>query len=358
MSRTVELSVLWDRIWSARRTIGTLVVAACLLVAGISFILPPWYRAESSLLPPSEEESGLGLVSLLKGIGVPGVKVPTQAAPADVFLAILESRRLAEEMAERFNLRERYKKKLTVDAIKELRRHTRFQLSAAGLVEISVEDRDPKVAAEMANTYVDLLDRFNRDVRMTKGRRTRLFVEQRLKETKEELEAAEARLADYQAKHKAVALSPEVSSAMETAGRLYGERTALQVRLGVIRTYSMRGSDEEVQTLQRLQQIDRQLQAMPGTGLELARLFRDVKTLEQLWVLMTGQYEEARITEARDIATVEVLDEASPPERKSRPRRGIMIVIAFLLSLGVGVAYALMREDGHASTAGSGATER
>jgi len=355
MSQTIELSALWDRMWAARKTIAALVLGSTILVGAISFVLPPWYTAECSLLPPSEEESGLGLVSLLKGIGVPGVKVPTQAAPADVFLAILESRRLAEEMVDRFGLKERYKKRLMVDAVKDLRRHTRFQLSAAGLVEVSVEDRDPRVAAEMANAYVELLDRFNRDVRMTKGRRMRLFVEQRLKETKDELELAEARLAEYQAKHKAVALSPELSSSMETAGRLYAERTALQVRLGVVRTYSIRGSDEEVQTLQRLSQIDRQLQALPGTGLELARLFRDVKTLEQLWMLMTGQYEEARITEARDIATVEVLDVASPPERKSWPRRGIMIAVTFMLSLGVGVTFALMR-DARSSDRSSSAT--
>ncbi len=351
MIRTVELALFWRKIWNARRFIVIFTLTASVLVAGISLLLPKMYEARCSLLPPSEEESGLGIVSLLKGIGVPGVKVPTQAAPADVFVAILSSRHIAEEIVRKFDLMKRYKQKMMVDAIKELRSHTHFNLTEAGLVEVVVEDSDPKMAADMANAFVELLDRFNRDSRMTRGRRTRIFVERRLQDTRDSLAKAEERLAKYQAANKAVALSPEASSAIETAARLYAERAALNVRLGVIRGYTTEGSDEEIQTMQRLKQIDRQLQALPETGLELARLFRDVKTQEQLWILLTGQYEEARITEARDIPTVEVLDEAVPPQRRSSPKRGLMVIVTFILALAVSVAYALMRDGGDARPA-------
>jgi uncharacterized protein involved in exopolysaccharide biosynthesis len=208
---------------------------------------------------------------------------------------------------------------------------------------VSVEDRDPKRAADMANAFVEALDQFNRGVRMTKGRRTREFVETRLVETKRELAAAEERLSAYQARHRTVALSPEVSSAIETAARLYAERTSLDVRLGVIRSYSRGVTDEEIQIRQQLAQIDRQLQALPATGLVLARLLREVKTFEQVFVLLTAQYEEARINEARDVVTVEVLDVAQPPERKSRPRRLVLVGGSLLLGALVGIGYALSR---------------
>lgn len=345
MNQTIDLSTLWNRIWSYRRPMGLLVLTATLLATLVAFLLPPWYRATGQLMPPSEEESGFGLARLLRGVAVPGIKVPTQATPADVFIAVLESRRISELIVQRFGLQKKYKKKYVQDAVKELEKHVNFELTDAGTVKLWVEDKNAKTSADMLNAYVELLDQFNREVRMTKGRRTRLFVEGRLNETHRDLAVAEQRLADYQTKHKTVALSPEMSSAVESGARLFAQRTALQVRLGMVKSYSRGTSDEEEQISQQIVQLDRQLASLPATGLELARLMRDVKVQEQVFVLLTGQYEEARIDEARDIVTVEVLDPGRVPERKIRPRRGIIIVSVFLISLGISIAYAMFREE-------------
>lgn len=345
MERTLEISNLWRRVWQHRLPIGALVLTACLVTAGISFLMAPWYRAKGSLLPPAEEEAGFGLAKLLKGASVPGIKIPTQATPADVFIAVLESRRINEEIVRRYDLQRKYKKKFREDAIKELMRHVKFKLTDAGTIEMWVEDRSPKVAAEMLTTYITLLDQFNREVRTTKGRRTRQFVEGRLQETKKDLTRSEERLTAYQARHKAAVLSPEMSTAVEQAARIYAQRTALQVRLGLVRSYSRGGSDEEQQIVEQLSQLDRQLALLPETGLELARMVRDVKTHETVYALLTAQYEEARIDEARDITSVDVLDPPAPPERKIRPRRMIMVISAFLLSLAIGIAWALFQED-------------
>ena len=345
MERTLELSTLWHRTWAYRRPIGILVLSATLVTAVAAFLIAPWYRATGTLLPPGEEETGFGIARLLKGMSVPGVKVPTQATPADVFLAVLESKRLSGEMVDRFNLKKRYQKKFRDDAVKELKEHVKFKLNDSGTIDIAVEDQNPDTAAAMVNAYVNLLDRFNREVRMTKGRRTRLFVEQRLDETKRDLSAAEQRLTDYQSKNKAVVLSPEASSAIETAARMYAQRTALEVKLGVIQGYSKGTTGEAEQIVDQLAQLDRQLAKLPETGLELARLLRDVKIQEQVYALLTEQYEEARIDEARDVVTVEVLDPGTPPEHKFRPHRLVMIAVALGLSLAVGVAYALFQQD-------------
>jgi tyrosine-protein kinase Etk/Wzc len=344
MDRIVAIAPFWDRVWSQRRRIFVFVMSATICVGIIAFLLPPWYKAATELLPPSEEESSFGLAGLLRGVTVPGVKLSSQSTPADVMLAILNSRRINEEIVNRFDLRKLYKVKLMEDAIDELRGHARFKLTGAGTIQITVEDKDRQRAADMANAYVEFLDRFNRDVRMTKGRRTRLFIESRLIETKQELAAAETRLAEYQAKHKAVALTAEKSSAVDEAASLYGKRTALQVRLGVVRSYS-EGSDDEIQIRQELAELDRQMRALPMTGLELARLVRDVKVEEQVFTLLTAQHEDARIMEARDVVTVEVLDVAGSPEKKSRPRRILMMAGAFFLSLALGVSIAALREE-------------
>lgn len=350
MDRIVALAPIWDRIKARRRAIFLLVASATIVVGIIAFLLPPWYEATAELLPPSEEESGVGFGNLLRGVGVPGIKIPEEVSPSDILMVVLDSRRIQEQMVNRFNLKKLYRKKFMMDAIKELHQHARFKLSDAGSIQIFVEDRNRQRAADMANAYVELLDRFNREVRMTKGRRTRLFIEGRITETKQELESAEQRLAQYQAKNKTVALSPGVSSTMEQAATLYARRMALQVRLGVVRAYSQ-GSEEEIQIRQELTQLDQQMRALPETGLELARLLRDVKAFEQVYALLTAQYEDARITEARDVVTVEVLDAATPPERKVRPKRMTMIAGAFLLSMAVGVGWAALQAEERARPA-------
>lgn len=345
MERTVELSSVWNRLLAYRRPITIFVAVATVLTTIAAFMLPPWYQAKGSMLPPGEEDSSFGIARLLKGVAVPGIKIPTQATPADVFIAVLDSRRIREEIVNRFDLKKAYKKKYMQDAVKELKSHVKFKLTDAGTIDMQFEDTQPARAQHVLEAYVELLDKFNREVRTTKGRRTRMFVEERLNETKIELAKREQALADYQVKHKAAIITPEMSTALETAARIYAQRTSLQIRLGVVRSYTREGSQEQQQIENQLAELDKQMRNLPETGLDLARQLRDVRKYEQIYILLTAQYEEARIDEARDVVTVDVLDAPALPERKDRPHRLLMIAIGFVFSLGIGLAYALFQED-------------
>jgi len=344
MDRIVILSRVWDRIWAWRRAILTLAFSATLVVGVVAYSLPVWYQAEAELLPPGQEDVGLGLASYLRSLAVPGLRIPTQASPSEVFMLALQSRRINEGIVDRFDLKRRYKKRLTIDALQELERHVQFEMTQGGSIQIRVEARDRQLAADMTNAYVEMLDQFNRQVRMTNGRRIRIFVGEQVQETRRLLAEAEQRLGEYQTRHKTVALPKGMTSAVEEASNLYAQRIAIQVRLGVVQGYS-RGSEEELQLSQELAELDRQISALPETGLELARLMRDVKLQERVFVMLTAQYEEARIKEARDIMTVDLLDVAQKPEYKFRPHRITMMASAFLLSLVLGVGMAIRAED-------------
>ena len=350
--QAIDLSAIWQRVRRRWRRIAAIAAAAAVLSVVTALLLPSWYRASASLLPPGDEDSAFGLSSLLKGIGVPGVKVPTQSQPADVFVAILKSRRVNEEIVRRFDLRTRYKKKLLADALRELAQHTRFSVDDAGIIQIEAEDHDPKQAADLANAYIDVLDRFNREVRMTKGRRTREFVGQRLADTEKQLHDAEEAFAAYQATHKTPPLSPDAASALSSIAGMYAQREALQVRLGIIKGYTQGPSDEETQIQAELAQLDRRLAEVPETGIASLRLLRDLKTFEQLRALLIAQYEQARIDEVRDVATIEPLDVATPPEKRARPKRTLIVLTGLMLGLGVGATLALIaaeREPGRAA---------
>jgi hypothetical protein len=197
----------------------------------------------------------------------------------------------------------------------------------------------------MANAYIEVLDRFNRDVRMTKGRRTREFVGIRLQDTDTQLHAAEEKFAQYQSTHKTPPLSPDAANALSSVASMYAQREALQVRLGVIEGYTQGGSDEATQLRAELAQLDRRLAEVPETGIESLRLLRELKTLEQLRALLTAQYEQARIDEVRDVPTLEPLDVATPPEKRARPKRALLVLTGFALGLGAGVALALIERE-------------
>jgi tyrosine-protein kinase Etk/Wzc len=334
-----------------RRRAFAVVVVGTLLAAMVAFLWPPTYRAETVLLPPTEEETGFNVSSIIRGLNVPGIRIPSRTGPEDVTMAILSSRRLASILVARFDLMKVYKAPREDLAVKQLQERSTFKLGESGTVVVRVEDRDPKRAADLANAYAEELDRFNREIRMTKGRRTRLFVEQRLRETQVALDTAEEALRKYGEKHHTVALSSDQLSSVESGARLFANQATLEVQLGVARQYASESSVEVRRLRQQLDEVNRLIGALPDLGLELARLIRTVKIQEQVFALLSAQYEEARITEARDVTTVEVLDVAEPPHRRAWPRRGLLIALgAALSSFGAAfwIAWNVRRDAGAA----------
>jgi uncharacterized protein involved in exopolysaccharide biosynthesis len=315
------------------------VAIGTLLAVLVAFLWPPTYVARATLLPPTEEDTGFSVSNLLRGIAVPGIRIPTRSGPADVTVSILESRRIAEVLVRQFDLRRAYGVGSVDAAIAALQDRSRFDVDEMGMIVIAVEDRDPKRAADLANAFARELDRFNREVRMTKGRRMRLFVETRLDATRRDLAAAEARLRDYARRNRTVPLSAEQMSMVESGAQLFAQKAALEVQVGVARGFAAESSEEVRRLRQQLEQVNRQIGALPELGVQMARLVRDIRVHEQVYALLSAQHEEARINEARDLATVEVLDEAVPPERRAWPRRGLLVAIGFVASVLLSAAW-------------------
>jgi uncharacterized protein involved in exopolysaccharide biosynthesis len=315
------------------------VVVGTALAAVLAFVWPPTYRAETVLLPPSEEDTGFSVSAIVRGLNVPGVRIPTRTGPEDVTMAILQSRRIASLLVQRFDLMKVYGVTRRDPAVRILQGHSSFKLGESGTVVVRVEDRDPRRAADLANAYAEELDRFNRETRMTKGRQTRLFVEKRLEETRVAMEAAEEALRRYGEQHHTVALSADQMSSVESAASLFASQANLQIQIGLARQSASDSSVEVRRLRQQLAEVNRLIGQLPDLGLEQARLVRAMKIQEQVYALLSSQYEEARINEARDLTTVEVLDRADPPDRRIWPRRGLLIGLGFLISAFAATAW-------------------
>lgn len=336
-----------------RFLVGTILTTA-ILSAVVSFFLPKYYAARATILPPQSSEIGASLSSLLQGITLPGIgNVSPTGSENQLFLAVLDSRTLRTRLIEEFDLKSRYKSRTVDDAIKTHRSLARAGLTDQGAVEIIVEDREPKLAADQANAWVGLLDDFNKNSRMTSARKNREFVERRLEETRQRLADAEDQVAGYQKLNKSVPLTADIEQAIDSGASLMAQRIALLVRLNKYTDIYRAEAPQVQQARADLAALDREIERMPPLAMEFARLLRNLKIEAQVFALLTAQYEEARIQEVKDTPTLQILDLAVPPERRSRPIRWLFCAsltgAAVVLSFGVVFAAEFMRQLGLSS---------
>lgn len=317
----------------ARRRVWLLhwgaVVVAALVVA---LLLPNWYLASTSILPPSSDSDlQASFSSLLRGADLARSALPRTTTPEDVYSAVLGSRTIARAAVRRFGLQQAYGAKTEGEALRRFRRHASVGTTPQGILVLNVEDRSPRRAADVANFMVAQLDSFNRELRMSSGHSARVFVERRLADTREELARVEDSL-------KALGVSRAVpvtggAEAGEAGAGLMAQRIAAEVRLETLLQSQAEGSEDVRRVRAELAALDRELRGLPREGTAVARLLREVKIQEQVYALLNAQYEEARVREHKDTPTVQVLDRADVPDQKERPHRGLLVMGAALFGL-------------------------
>ena len=357
-------SNLWDYLavvikW--RRVIIANFLIVAVIVAVISLFLQPWYEARTTILPPERESGSLGLsAGLLGGLGAAflgggGMALPTFATLSDVYAAILKSRRVAEGVVETNNLMELFDTESMTTALETLKSHLSVTVGKEGIITLAYEDKDPVRAARVANSFVEQLNAVNQEVNVGKAKSSRVFIEERLAETKQDLKAAEENYKEFQEKHRAISLDDQVKAQISYAAQLEGELVMAEIQLGVLRK-TLSNSHQEVRGQRaRIEEIKKQLRILdqgpqgvesgdaigmkvpfsqaPALGLELARLTRELTVQGTVFELLTQQYEQAKIQENKDTPTVNVLDKAYPPEERVRPARAQLVALAGAISI-------------------------
>lgn len=86
--------------------------------------------------------------------------------------------------------------------------------------------------------------------------------------------------------------------------------------------------------------------SVPGLGLQYTRLMRDLKTQEAIFEQLTKQFEVAKLTEAKDSSTLQVLDDAVVPVKKSKPKRSLIVILSTVSAFLVSVFAAFVMEYG------------
>jgi uncharacterized protein involved in exopolysaccharide biosynthesis len=331
---SLDLREVFRIVWARRLRILAASAVAASITLGIAFVLPKWYRASAVILPPEENDLIRNMTFAQRALSrYPSFGVLSEYyTPADIFKAVLMSRSVQEEVEARFDLRRIYRQKSLEKTLRELKSNYRVRLNPDGTIAVNVDDRDPLRAAAMANAFLDALDRYNVEKRNSEARRTRMFLERRVLDTDSLLRVSEAILRRYQESHHTVAPTNVSAGDVQAAADLMARKIALEVRLGVLRSYMRDDNDQVIQTRSELEQLKRRIAQLPALQTDIARLTRDSKVQEQLYLLLTSELEQARIREQQDTPTVQVLDLAKPPERHVRPRRLTLALIAGVLA--------------------------
>jgi tyrosine-protein kinase Etk/Wzc len=341
----LDLGMVLLAAWRERLRIAVTCVAAALITLGIAFLLPRWYRAQAVIMPPEESDLLSNMSFAQKALTkFPAFGILTDYyTPADVYKAVLLSRSVQEEVVKRFDLQRIYHQKSLEKTIKALKPHYRVKLNPDGTIAVSVEDRDARRAAQMANAFLQELDRYNIEKRNSTARRTRQFLERRVADTETLLHQAEDVLRKYQENRKAVVPVSPGAADIAAAADVMARKMALEVRLNVLRGYLKEGSEQLEQTQTELDALNNRIAALPELQTELARFTRDYKVQEQLFLLLTAELEQSRIRETMDTPTVQILDAAVPPEAHSRPRRLVLSALAGVLALMGSIAWIAWR---------------
>jgi uncharacterized protein involved in exopolysaccharide biosynthesis len=310
-----------------RRAILAFVLGVIVISVVTVFLLPNWYRAQSTVLPPTEGNDAFGVMTgLIQSAALSKIGMTTTSTASDIYQDILRSRTLQEDLVHEFKLQQLYRCKGMDRTLKALAGHVKVTISLSGLLVVQVEDRDPQRAAAMANRLVDQLDRFNRETLNTRAKRTREFLEKRVADAQSRMSAAEAALTAYERRNGVVADATAVSG---MAG-IIAQKFSLQVKRAYVSSYTATGSAAVRSIDAEIAAYDRELARLPGLKNEGSRLALDAEIQRRVFTLLTGQYEDARVQEMRDTPTITVLDRARPPEMKSRPKRAVIVLVSIL----------------------------
>ena len=335
-----------------------LPMAVGLAAVAVSFALPNVYRANTKVLPPQQAQSGAAaLLSQLGGVaavGAAGIKNPN-----DLYIGMLRSRTVADNLIKQFDLKRKYDTDSVEKARTTLEENTAIVAGKDGLISIDVEDHDQKFVAKLANSYVDELTKLTRQLAVTEASQRRLFFEKQLELSKDNLASAEMTLKKTLDTRGVISVDSDSRAIVETVGRLRAQISAKEIQLASMQAFVTTNNQEYKRAQEELGSLRSELSKLENgrpelesrssstnqqVGLENIKILRDVKYHQMLYEMLSKQYEAARLDEAKDGAVIQVLDRAAEPERKFKPKRAILGILAAALAFFATLAWALIKD--------------
>jgi tyrosine-protein kinase Etk/Wzc len=349
-----------------RRILLWATIASTAIALVVALLWPPTYTATTSLLPPQQNNNSFSsmLVSQLGSLGsLGGSTANALKSPTDLYVGLLKSETVEYGVVNRFKLQQEYRDKRLSDARKDLEDHVKIDgTQKDGLIRIAASARSPERAAELANGYVDEYRRLSASLAIGEASQRRLFLEQQMLQTKNNLATAEENLKRTEQTTGMLQLDTQARALIESAGSLRAQVAAKEVEVQSMRTYAGEENSDLREAEQELSGLRAQLAKLGGSGgpddnelmlpkgklpeagLEYVRKLREVKYNETLFEIIARQYEAAKLDEAKEGAMVQVVDVARIPDRKSAPLRFLIVLIGAFIGFSLALAWIVFKK--------------
>jgi uncharacterized protein involved in exopolysaccharide biosynthesis len=265
-------------------------------------------------------------------------------------------------MVQHFGLMQQYHKRYLSDARKAFEHRATVDGSGKdGLIHISVEDRDPRRAADLANGYIDQFRNLSKNLAITEAGQRALFFKQQLDDAKNNLANAEEALKQTEQTTGVIQIDSQARALIESAAALRAQITAREVQIQGMQTYATSENSQLVQAQRELDGLRAQLAKLGGSedstsgellvpkgrvpeaGLEYARKLRDVRYNETIFEILARQFEIAKLDEAKEGSLIQVVDPAIPPDKRSFPKRSLIVIGIAALGFFIGIFVALFQ---------------
>ncbi len=375
-------------LWEHRRPLIRMSVLSLFVSLGIAFVLPKHYRSTASIMPPDQQNSSTMMLAALASrspnlgsLGSLASSLMGGHSNTALFEDFLRSGTVSGHLIDRFNLQHVYHSRYRIDAAKHLARRTKItDDKKSGVITIEVDDTNPIRARDLAQGYLDELNKLVTRTNTSSAHRERMFIEERLQAVQADLERAQIELSEFSSKNSTIDVGAQTRAMMDAGAHIQAELLIEQSGLESLRQMYGDGNVRVREAQARVAALQQGLEKMTGSSdssspsdnaghgdplsdatddhgelypplrqlprlaVPYADLYRRVKVQEAAYELLTQQYELARIEEARDVPAVSIIDSPAIPEKKYFPPRLLLAALLTFLSFAARAALILVRD--------------
>ncbi len=331
-----------------RKLFFGVVFGITLIALIISLLLPKWYLAEASFLPPELAPNTMigmsgGLSSVIQSF------TGQRKMSGYNYMAILNSRTVNEQVIRKFDLMKVYhiSDSLMSKALKELSGNVSFSFGDNDETTISVYDKDPVRAAEMANYYIELVNERSKEFARTELSTFKKLIEERVRANEDTLRKLEQRIKAFQEREQVPVIMAEQVSGLDFLGELYAQRIGLELQQQLLKENYGENHPLITAIRNQLQNINQKINAIPGMTVEYLQIYRELLVQRKIAEVLIPMLEQVKLSELQKIPDVVVLDKAVPPDRKKKPKRLFIVLGTFLLASTSTFYYLLIRDKYH-----------
>ncbi len=333
-----------------------------LLAVIISFIVPKWYKASTTILPTVNNSGGLGALSMLGDLGgLASGFLGGASSDINRYLAILKSRSLREKVIKKYNLIKEYGCENMEEALREFDDNLEVEVGDEMQIKISFLDKNQDRVAQMTNYIVQCLDSANISLSIQEAKNNREFIRSRLQVAIDSLLILQEQLKNFMEKNGVLDIENQVIIGLQNIGELQAEMLQKQIELEIAKKQLSKNNSILRKLSTELAAIKDQykkffydsvsqdrlvppLSKVPELSIQFIWLKKQIEYYEKVLEFLGPQYEQAKIQEAKTIPTLQILDYAVRPEKKHIPKRWLIVLIAMILSSTLSVYYVYWKE--------------